>query len=74
MDVQAIQGNSTWSVARSGASPMAGGRHANQYQAALGSGDITHGQAWRWVGLLVIFAVLYIAAGIFAFGPLLEDA
>lgn len=44
------------------------------YQAALGTGDITHGQAWRWVGLLVIFAVLYLAAGIFAFGPLLEDA
>ncbi len=44
------------------------------YQAALGTGDVTHPQAWRWVGLLVIFALLYLAAGIFAFGPLLEDS
>ncbi len=43
------------------------------FQAALGTGDVTHAQAWRWVGLLVVFAVAYLLAGIFAFGPLLED-
>lgn len=43
------------------------------FQAALGSGDVTHAQAWRWVGLLVIFALLYLAAGILAYGPLQED-
>lgn len=30
--------------------------------------------AWPWLGLLIGFAVLYIAIGIVAFGPLLEDA
>src|SRR6185312_2402250 len=30
--------------------------------------------AWPWVGLLAIFAVLYTAIGTLAFGPLLEDA
>jgi heme exporter protein B len=44
------------------------------YQAALGIGDVTTTQAWRWVGLLVVFAALELAAGIFAFGPLMEDA
>lgn len=32
------------------------------------------GDAWPWVGLLVGFAVLYIAIGIVAFGPLLEES
>lgn len=43
------------------------------FQAALGTGDVTYDQAWRWVGLLAAFAVAYLLAGIFAFGPLLED-
>lgn len=43
------------------------------FQAALGTGDVTIAQAWRWVGLLAAFAVAYVLAGIFAFGPLLED-
>lgn len=43
------------------------------FQAALGTGDVTHPQAWRWIGLLVVFAFLYLLAGVFAFGPLLED-
>lgn len=43
------------------------------FQAALDTGDVTFDQAWRWVGLLVVFAVAYSTAGIFAFGPLLED-
>ncbi|MBS1847867.1 MAG: heme exporter protein CcmB [Actinobacteria bacterium] len=43
------------------------------FQAALGTGDVTSVQGWRWVGLLAVFAVAYVTAGIFAFGPLLED-
>jgi len=43
------------------------------FQAALGTGDVTLDQAWRWVGLLTAFAVAYLLAGVFAFGPLLED-
>ncbi len=43
------------------------------FQAALGTGDVTDPQAWRWVGLLGVFAVAYVVAGIFAFGPLMED-
>jgi len=30
--------------------------------------------AWPWIGLLSIFAVLYVAVGMLAFGPLLEEA
>ena len=30
--------------------------------------------AWPWIGLLAIFAVLYTAIGTLAFGPLLEEA
>ncbi|MEX2100046.1 MAG: heme exporter protein CcmB [Acidimicrobiia bacterium] len=30
--------------------------------------------AWPWVGLLAIFAALYISIGMLAFGPLLEEA
>lgn len=44
------------------------------YQAALATGDVTYDQGWRWVGLLAAFAVAYLLAGIFAFGPLLEDS
>lgn len=31
-------------------------------------------EGWRWCGLLVAFAVLYLALGIFAFEPLLEES
>lgn len=36
--------------------------------------DGVPGDAWPWVGLLTIFAVLYTAIGTLAFGPLLEEA
>jgi len=36
--------------------------------------DGVPGDAWPWVGLLSIFAVLYVAVGMLAFGPLLEEA
>ena len=29
---------------------------------------------WRWVQLLAVFAIVYVALGIFAFGPLLEES
>ena len=41
------------------------------FQAAL---DGTPGDAWPWVQLLTAFAVLAVAAGTVAFGPLLEEA
>ncbi len=41
------------------------------FQAAL---DGAPGDAWPWVQLLVAFAVLVVAAGTVAFGPLLEEA
>jgi len=41
------------------------------FQAAL---DGTPGDAWPWVQLLAAFAVLAVAAGTVAFGPLLEEA
>jgi heme exporter protein B len=33
----------------------------------------TPGRAGGWLDVLVVFAVLYVAIGIVAFGPLLED-
>ena len=41
------------------------------FQAAL---DGAPGDAWPWVQLLAAFAVLAVAAGTVAFGPLLEEA
>lgn len=32
------------------------------------------GDGWRWCGLLAAFSVLYLAIGIFAFEPLLEES
>jgi heme exporter protein B len=32
------------------------------------------GDAWPWLRLLTVFAVVYVAFGILAFGPLLEDS
>ena len=31
-------------------------------------------EGWPWAGLLVVFALVYLAAGLLAFGALLEDA
>lgn len=36
--------------------------------------DQASGEGWRWFGLLTIFALLYLAIGIFAFEPLLEES
>jgi heme exporter protein B len=41
------------------------------FEAALGE---TTGEGWPWVGLLAVFALVYIVAGIFGFGPLLEES
>ena len=32
------------------------------------------GDGWKWCGLLAAFSVLYLAIGIFAFEPLLEES
>lgn len=32
------------------------------------------GEGWPWVGLLAVFALVYIVAGVLGFGPLLEEA
>lgn len=56
------------------------------FEAAFGSGArsadcdcarqtvISLSEGWPWVGLLTVFAVVYTAVGLIAFGPLLEDA
>jgi len=36
--------------------------------------DQTSGAGWRWFGLLAVFGLLYLAIGIFAFEPLLEES
>ncbi len=36
--------------------------------------DRASGDGWRWFGLLVVFALVYVAIGIFAFDPLLEES
>ena len=41
------------------------------FEAAL-SGATADG--WPWVGLLAVFAVVYIVAGVLGFGPLLEES
>ena len=41
------------------------------FEAAL---DGSPSQGWPWVGLMSIFALLYIVAGVFGFGPLLEES
>jgi heme exporter protein B len=48
---------------------MLGGTRA--FEAAL---DGTPGDAWPWVQLLGAFAILVVAAGVVAFGPLLEES
>ncbi len=41
------------------------------FEAALNG---TPSEGWPWIGLMSVFAVLYIVAGVFGFGPLLEEA
>lgn len=36
--------------------------------------DRTSGAGWRWFGLLAVFALLYLAIGIFTFDTLLEES
>jgi heme exporter protein B len=40
----------------------------------LRSGGLDPADGWPWAGLLAVFALVYTAAGLLAFGPLLEDA
>ncbi len=55
------------------------------FQAALGTRSVDDGsgklvrvvavsEGWPWAGLLLVFALVYTAVGLLAFGPLLEDA
>jgi heme exporter protein B len=41
-------------------------------ESALGERALSEG--WPWIGLLAVFALAYTAAGLLAYGPLLEDA
>lgn len=41
------------------------------FEAALGD---TPAEGWSWVGLLSVFAVLYVVAGALGFGPLMEES
>jgi heme exporter protein B len=43
-------------------------------EAALGTGGAATSEGWPWVGLLAVFALAYAAAGLLAYGPLLEDS
>jgi len=43
-------------------------------EAALGTGGAATSEGWPWVGLLAVFAVVYIASGVLAYGALLEEA
>jgi len=48
---------------------LIGGTRA--FEAALG--DVP-GEGWPWVGLLCVFAAVYTAFGVLAFGPILEES
>lgn len=41
------------------------------WRAALG---LSTDSGWRWLGLLAVFAAIYLALGTLAFGPLLEES
>jgi heme exporter protein B len=43
-------------------------------QAFAAAYEQTSGAGWRWFGVLAVFALLYLAIGIFAFETLLEEA
>lgn len=42
-------------------------------ESAFGSGGATVSEGWPWVGLLAVFAVLFVAVGSVAFGPLIDE-
>ncbi|MFZ4812294.1 MAG: heme exporter protein CcmB [Ilumatobacteraceae bacterium] len=42
-------------------------------EAAFGAGGAAVSEGWPWVGLLVVFAVLFGVGGTLAFGPLIEE-
>jgi heme exporter protein B len=42
-------------------------------ESAFGSGGATISEGWPWVGLLAVFAVLFVAVGSVAFGPLVDE-
>lgn len=42
-------------------------------EAAFGTDGLVTSEGWPWLGLLVVFAVLFTVAGALAFGPLLDD-
>lgn len=45
------------------------------FEAGMGTSmGIAPGDGWPWVGLLGVFALVYTAAGLLAFGPLLEES
>ncbi len=44
------------------------------FDVALGGSASTTADGWRWLALLVVFALVYTAAGILAYGPLLEES
>ena len=43
-------------------------------QAFAAAYERTSGSGWKWFGLLATFALIYLAIGIFAFEPLLEES
>ena len=42
-------------------------------ESAFGTNGIAISEGWPWLGLLVVFAVLFSVAGAVAFGPLLDE-
>ncbi len=46
---------------------------ARASEAVLGTTSTSMADAWPWVRLLAVFATIYVAFGIVAFGPLLEE-
>ncbi|MGA0878538.1 MAG: heme exporter protein CcmB [Ilumatobacteraceae bacterium] len=42
-------------------------------EAAFGTDGLATSEGWPWLGLLVVFAVLFTVAGALAFGPLLDE-
>jgi heme exporter protein B len=42
-------------------------------ESAFGTNGIAVGEGWPWLGLLVVFAVLFSVTGAIAFGSLLDE-
>ncbi|MFP5318400.1 MAG: heme exporter protein CcmB [Acidimicrobiia bacterium] len=47
---------------------------ARASEAVMGATSTTLADAWPWVRLLAVFSTIYVAFGIVAFGPLLEES